>query len=191
MSNPIVDGRWLQAEQIASPNCDARPDPSDLNLIVIHCISLPPGEYGGDAIERFFCNRLPASEHPYFESIATLTVSAHLLIRRDGGIQQFVRFDERAWHAGQSCYEGRAACNDFSVGIELEGLDNDSFTPAQYRSLASVCAGLISHYPGLSAERITGHEHIAPGRKTDPGPGFDWPLFRQLLAAEQGGEAPA
>ena len=185
MSKPIVNGRWLQAEQIPSPNCDERPDPADISLIVIHCISLPPGQYGGNAIERFFCNVLPAGEHAYFEQIAELTVSAHLLIRRDGSPQQFVDFGARAWHAGQSCYAGREACNDFSIGIELEGLDTDTYTDAQYQSLATICAALIAEYPGLDSERIAGHEAIAPGRKTDPGPGFDWPRFRALLEAQQ------
>ncbi len=165
----------------ASPNCDARPDNTEIDLIVIHSISLPPGEYGGPWIEQFFTNKLPASEHPYFEEIKNLKVSSHVLIRRDGRMQQFVPFSERAWHAGESCYKDREACNDFSIGIELEGTDDSAFEDIQYQTLAGLILALEKTYTGVSRKRITGHSDIAPGRKTDPGTGFDWGKLNNLL----------
>lgn len=171
----LVAGAW----QIPSPNCDQRPDPADISLIVVHGISLPPGEYGGSCVAELFTNRLDPHAHPYFMDLADVRVSAHLFIRRDGALLQFVPLHRRAWHAGQSAYCGRARCNDYSIGIELEGTDDEPFTDAQYETLITLCRALIEVYPAITAERITGHEHIAPGRKTDPGPYFDW----QRLAA--------
>ncbi len=180
----IVNGVLQQARQIASPNFDTRPADCSLQLLVLHSISLPPGEYGGEGIVQLFTNALDATEHPYYQQIHQLKVSAHLLIRRDGELIQFVNFDHRAWHAGQSSYCGRENCNDFSIGIELEGTDTDPYEAMQYAQLTAVCRALIEYYPGLSTEAITGHEHIAPGRKTDPGPGFDWPRFNGQLVGE-------
>lgn len=180
----IIDRQsgWLDvAEVLPSPNCDDRPDESDISGIVIHNISLPPGQFGGGWIADLFLNQLDQTAHPYFAEIAHLKVSSHLLIRRDGLIQQFVPFQRRAWHAGISCWEGRERCNDFTIGIEMEGDDETVFTEEQYQQLATVSKALFVTYPLLSKERITGHEHIAPGRKTDPGPYFDWDYFKQLL----------
>ena len=169
---------WLQqARQVPSPNCGPRPVSCDAQLLVIHNISLPPGCYGGDCVERFFTNRLNWDEHPYFEEIRGVEVSAHLLVRRTGELLQFVNFDQRAWHAGQSCYQGRDNCNDFSIGIELEGADDDPYTDAQYAALTALTEVLISHYPALSPTRIVGHSDIAPGRKQDPGPHFEWAAY--------------
>jgi len=178
----ISEGWLLEAEGIVpSPNADSRKDEGDISLIVIHCISLPPGEFGGDWVNRLFTNTLLPDAHPYFEGIYHLRVSAHLLIRRDGSITQYVPFHRRAWHAGVSCYQGRETCNDFSIGIELEGTETVSYTDAQYARLADVAETLLAHYPTLSREAIAGHSDIAPERKTDPGPSFDWEKFRQLL----------
>jgi AmpD protein len=171
----------LDARQVPSPNCDERPQAGAIELIVIHGISLPPGHYGGDEIDRLFTNTLDPGEHPYFADIAHLEVSSHLLIRRDGELVQYVPFNKRAWHAGQSCYRGRVACNDFSIGIELEGEDDVPYTPVQYERLAGVVQLLASACPGLSLEDVAGHCDIAPGRKTDPGPAFDWQAFRARL----------
>lgn len=176
---------WLTgARRALSPNHEPRPGGCEPDLLVIHNISLPPGEYGGDCIEALFCNCLDWDAHPYFDEIRGLRVSSHLLIRRDGEQVQFVSFNDRAWHAGQSCYRGRDNCNDFSVGIELEGTDDDPYTTAQYAALESVTLALLAHYPRMSAERIAGHADIAPGRKTDPGPAFDWQRFRAGLDRE-------
>ena len=169
------------ARQLSSPNCDERPPGCAIDLLVIHAISLPAGEFGGPWIDDLFCNRLEAAAHPDFAAICTLRVSAHTLIRRDGGITQYVPFHRRAWHAGVSCHAGRERCNDFSIGIELEGCDERPFSDAQYTGLASLIHALLAAYPGLSTERITGHSDIAPGRKTDPGPHFDWSRLRALL----------
>lgn len=147
----------------------------------MHGISLPPGEYGGTWIDRLFTNSLPPQEHPYFAEVAGLKVSSHLLIRRDGEVVQYVPFHARAWHAGASSYCGRERCNDFSIGIELEGTDDSAYEPAQYRALRDAILALCAAYPSLSVERIAGHSDIAPGRKTDPGPAFDWPRLRALL----------
>ncbi|MCK4705921.1 MAG: 1,6-anhydro-N-acetylmuramyl-L-alanine amidase AmpD [Gammaproteobacteria bacterium] len=169
------------AQYTASANTDERPVDTDIDLLVIHSISLPPGEYGGPWIEKLFTNALPADEHPYFKEIHELKVSSHVLIRRDGTVQQFVPFHQRAWHAGQSCYEGRETCNDFSIGIELEGTDDSAFENIQYQQLAELIDALTRSYPNIDKNRLTGHSDIAPGRKTDPGTGFDWDKLRQLL----------
>ena len=177
----IDDAGWLQsAEVIRSPNFDARPDTATIKLVVVHGISLPPGEYGGGFIQQFFCNRLDCDAHPYFDSIRDLCVSAHCLIERDGGLVQFVSFLDRAWHAGVSSWRGENACNDFSVGIELEGRDDEAYADAQYCRLAELIVALRSSYPGIGADAITGHSDIAPGRKTDPGPAFDWARLESL-----------
>jgi AmpD protein len=169
------------AAYIASPNRDARPSGVEADLIVVHGISLPPDEFGGPWIDRLFTNTLPPQEHPYFAEIASLRVSSHLVIRRDGALTQYVAFPERAWHAGVSCYEGRAACNDFSIGVELEGSDTIPYEERQYTALAAVVAALCAAYPRLSPARLVRHSDIAPGRKTDPGPAFDWPRARRLV----------
>ncbi len=185
----LLSNHWLNAASVVvSPHQDARPDPEDISLIVLHSISLPPGDFGGGFIESLFQGRLDAEAHPYFAAIGQLKVSAHVLIDRLGRITQFVPFDQRAWHAGVSSYQGRERCNDYSIGIELEGTDQDLFTDAQYRSLSQLTHCLLEHYPKLSAQRITSHSAIAPGRKTDPGTGFDWPRFRQLLKPYQNPE---
>ena len=175
-------GLLAGARQVLSPHFDARPKDVAPELIVVHGISLPAGEFGGPWIDHLFAGNLPAEAHPSFRETATLHVSAHALIRRDGSITQYVPFGMRAWHAGQSQYQGRSGCNDFSIGIELEGTDTIPYTEAQYLSLAAVVGALLSTYPTLSAARIAGHSDIAPGRKTDPGPVFEWARFRQLLA---------
>lgn len=177
------------ARQVPSPNYDERPADAPLDLIVIHGISLPPGEYGGPWIDDLFCNRLDPDAHPYFAAIHTLKVSSHLLIRRDGSIVQYVPFHLRAWHAGLSCYEGRERCNDFSIGIELEGTDEQAYEPRQYEVLAGVIRALCAAYPGLIRSRIAGHSDIAPGRKTDPGPAFEWQRLFALL--DRGGTTQA
>lgn len=181
-----ASGLLSGTEFVASPNCDDRPAGCRPELVVIHGISLPPGEFGGPWIERLFTNSLPAGEHPYFATIAGLRVSAHALIRRDGRITQFVPFGRRAWHAGESSWCGRERCNDYSIGIELEGTDGSAYEERQYSSLALLLAALIDAYPGLTAETLAGHSDIAPGRKTDPGIGFDWPRLRALLHLELG-----
>ncbi|HET6725353.1 MAG TPA: 1,6-anhydro-N-acetylmuramyl-L-alanine amidase AmpD [Gammaproteobacteria bacterium] len=177
----IGKGVVSTARQVASPNCDARPVGTEIDLLVIHGISLPPGEFGGPHIERLFTNRLNAAAHPYFAEIDGLRVSSHLLIRRDGELVQFVNLRDRAWHAGVSTYGGRSACNDFSIGIELEGADDAAYADAQYRRLAEVARAIMQAWPAITPDRICGHSDIAPGRKTDPGSTFDWPRFRRLL----------
>ena len=171
------------ARQIASPNYDPRPAGVEPDLIVVHGISLPPGEFGGPWIDRLFTNTLPADVHPYFAEVGSMRVSSHLVVDRGGAVTQYVKFTERAWHAGKSIYQGREACNDFSVGVELEGTDTQPYEPEQYAALAEVVAALWAAYPRLSAGRLVGHSDIAPGRKTDPGPAFDWPRARRLIAA--------
>ena len=178
----LESGLMRGARQIASPNHDSRPDGVQADLIVVHGISLPPGEYGGPWIDRLFTNTLPADVHPYFAEIGTLRVSSHLVVMRDGAVTQYVRFTDRAWHAGKSIFEGRAACNDFSVGVELEGTDKQPYEDVQYERLAEAVAALCAAYPRLSPARLVGHSDIAPGRKTDPGPAFDWPRARRLIA---------
>jgi len=173
--------RLTSAEQETSPHFNERPA-GEISLLVIHNISLPPGEFGADYITDLFCNRLDPAVHSYFAEIAHLQVSAHLLITRCGRVIQYVPFDKRAWHAGVSCFEGRENCNDFSIGIELEGTDDLPYTSEQYEVLSRVALVLMKAYPGITTQRITGHCDIAPGRKTDPGPAFDWPRFLNTLA---------
>ena len=168
---------------VVSPNCDARPPGIETNLIVVHGISMPPGEFGGPWIERLFTNTLPPEAHEYFAQIGPLRVSSHVVLARSGEVTQYVKFCDRAWHAGVSSYEGRAACNDFSVGIELEGTDTLPYEPVQYRVLAQVVGALCAAYPAFSPDRVVGHSDVAPGRKTDPGPAFDWPHARRLIKA--------
>lgn len=177
-----LTGRLSGARFVASPNFDARPPGNAPEVIVVHNISLPPGEFGGPEIERLFCNTLDFGAHPFYREIEGLTVSAHLLIRRDAEVVQFVPFTERAWHAGASCCEGRERVNDFSIGIELEGSDDVPFTDAQYTRLAQVTRLLMRAYPAITTARLVGHADIAPGRKTDPGPHFDWLRYRAMLA---------
>jgi AmpD protein len=175
-------GLLAGVRQVLSPHCDERPSGVAPELIVVHGISLPAGQFGGPWIDHLFAGSLPAGAHPSFADTASLRVSAHALIRRDGAITQYVPFRMRAWHAGQSHYQGRSGCNDFSIGIELEGTDTLPYTDAQYESLAALVAALLATYPALSADRIAGHSEIAPGRKSDPGPAFDWERWRGLLA---------
>lgn len=173
---------WLAGvRRVPSPNFDERPDGCEIDLLVIHGISLPPGEFGGEDIDRLFTNSLRIDAHPHFATIASLRVSAHVLVRRDGGVTQYVPFHKRAWHAGISRFSGRERCNDYSIGIELEGADDVPYTQRQYRRLAALVRLLMRHYPGITPARIVGHSDIAPGRKTDPGPAFDWDRFRSAL----------
>lgn len=175
-------GLLTGVRQVLSPHCDARPAGTVAELLVVHGISLPPGEFGGPWIDRLFTGTLPPEAHPFFRELAAARLSAHALVRRDGAIVQYVPFGERAWHAGASQYRGRSTCNDFSVGVELEGTDDTPYTEAQYQQLAALAAALLAAYASLSAEHIVGHSDIAPGRKTDPGAAFDWPRFRALLS---------
>ncbi len=169
------DHRLARTRFVRSPNANARPDPEDVSLIVVHGISLPPGEFGTGAVEALFTNSLDVHTDSRLADLEGVTVSAHLFIDRRGRTTQFVPFDERAWHAGVSAWRGREGCNDFAIGIELEGEDDRPYTRAQYRRLARVLAALLERYPRLSRAAIVGHQEIAPGRKTDPGPLFDWP----------------
>lgn len=173
-----TQGWWHAARPCPSPNFGPRPAGTLIDLAVVHSISLPPGQYGGDAIERLFTNRLDTRAHPYYQQLEGLEVSAHFVIRRQGLVQQFVSCDQRAWHAGRSTWRGRDHCNDFSVGIELEGLEGEPFEAAQYTSLVRVLNALRRRYPLRS---VAGHEHVAPGRKADPGDGFEWPRLRRTL----------
>jgi AmpD protein len=172
------EGLLAGATQISSPNWDERPEGSDIVLLVVHGISLPPGEFGGEAIARFFTNSLDFSEHPYYETLRDLKVSAHFLIRRDGELVQFVPCAKRAWHAGASIWRGRERCNDISLGVELEGVDDQAYADAQYQRLGRLFLALRRRYPIVD---VVGHADIAPGRKTDPGPAFDWARFRETL----------
>lgn len=191
-SRPAVDrlqidpasGLASGARQVESPNRDPRPPGVLPDLIVIHGISLPPGDFGGPWIDDLFLNRLEPAGHPYFAQIAGLKVSTHFLVRRDGEVVQYVSCNERAWHAGTSVWEGRSNCNDFSVGIELEGTDGSAYEPAQYRVLAPLITALCDAYPSLKPDRLAGHSDVAPGRKSDPGPAFDWPRLRALIAVQ-------
>jgi AmpD protein len=183
MQVDLSSGLMRGVRQIASPNYDSRPQGVQADLIVVHGISLPPGEFGGPWIDRLFTNSLPADAHPYFADVGPRRVSSHLLIQRDGATTQYVKFTDRAWHAGKSAYKAREACNDFSVGIELEGTDTLPYEAAQYHALAEAVVALCAAYPQLSPDRLTGHSDIAPGRKTDPGPAFDWQRARRLIAA--------
>ncbi|MEX2516449.1 MAG: 1,6-anhydro-N-acetylmuramyl-L-alanine amidase AmpD [Gammaproteobacteria bacterium] len=178
---PIQAGWLAGVRHVPSPNCDARPAGIEIDLLIIHGISLPPGEYGGGHVEELFTNTLDPQAHPYFAEIAGLRVSAHLFIDRAGQVTQFMSLLDRAWHAGESMFAGRSACNDFSVGIELEGCDEQTYTEPQYRQLGMLTGLLQQEIPAITATRIVGHSDVAPGRKTDPGPGFDWKYFRRLL----------
>lgn len=185
MANAGIENHWLTGtRRNQSPNHDARPiSEAEIDLLVIHGISLPPGEFGGIYIEQYFRNLLQPAEHPFFHTVWHLRVSAHLLIYRSGETVQFVPFDKRAWHAGQSQYKGRNSCNDFSIGIELEGTDYIAYTDEQYLKLAEITKALFEHYPRLSPQRIVAHSDVSSGRKTDPGPSFDWIRYRLLIAS--------
>ncbi|MBB3048032.1 AmpD protein [Litorivivens lipolytica] len=180
--NLASDGWLSDVEVCASPNFNQRPAGAEISLLVIHNISLPPGQFGGREVHKFFTNCLDCSAHPALADLHGVKVSSHLLIDREGAVTQFVPLTERAWHAGQSCFEGRDNCNDFSIGIELEGTDIEPYTEAQYGVLAEVTKTLLAHYPLLSPARIVGHSDIAPGRKTDPGPAFDWHNYKKRLS---------
>jgi len=186
-----ASGLLIGARQVPSPNCDERPDSAGIDLIVIHGISLPPGRYGGPWIDALFTNTLKPEAHPYFADIHKLKVSSHLLIRRDGEVVQYVPFHRRAWHAGVSIFEGRERCNDFSIGIELEGSDDEPYEPVQYARLAEVIIALERAYPDLNRHRLVGHSGIAPGRKTDPGPAFQWSRLHALLTSSSDGSISA
>lgn len=185
----LWESGWYRfARRLPSPNFGARPRGANIDLIVLHSISLPPGHYGGDEVQQLFTNSLDWDAHPYFSGIRGLEVSAHFYVRRNGELWQFVSCDDRAWHAGASCWRGRENCNDDSIGIELEGLEGDAFEQAQYETLASLCPSIAQRY---AISYIAGHEHIAPGRKEDPGPGFDWRLLREQLGWQQAMFPPA
>ncbi|MFC0445833.1 1,6-anhydro-N-acetylmuramyl-L-alanine amidase AmpD [Pseudidiomarina halophila] len=177
----IKNGTYPQAEQKLSPHHDDRTDPDGISVLVVHCISLPAGEFGQPYIDQLFMGTIDTNEHPTFGILKGLRVSAHMVIHRDGRMVQYVPFHKRAWHAGVSHYCGRKGCNEFSIGIELEGTDTAPYTKEQYQQLAKVAAALVQEYPALTPQRIVGHQHIAPVRKTDPGPAFDWQHFKQLL----------
>ena len=175
-------GEWLEGvRKIISPNCDQRPDDAELDLLVIHSISLPPGEFGGDYIDQLFTNSLDPDHHPYFKEVASHRVSAHILINRVGELTQYVSFNQRAWHAGESEFEGQTNCNDYSIGIELEGCNSKDFTQAQYEMLINITSAIIQFWPKITKQRIAGHCHIAPDRKTDPGPTFNWDSYYSSL----------
>ena len=179
---PLWRDGWYQfAGKVPSPNFGPRPIDARIDLVVVHAISLPPGQFGGDEVQRLFTNTLDWNAHPYFKSIEGMQVSAHFFIRRNGDLCQFVSCNQRAWHAGVSRYRGRDNCNDDSIGIELEGIDGGVFEEAQYETLASVCAALLQNYP---IAHLAGHEHVAPGRKKDPGDGFDWRHLQQYVGLE-------
>ena len=181
MQLELAEGWYGGARRLETDNWDERPAGEEISLLVIHNISLPPGEFGGGFIESFFCNELDCDAHPWFENIRGVRVSAHLLIDRAGNCTQFVPFHRRAWHAGQSSFGGRENCNDFSIGVELEGTDDDAYTAEQYSSLLNLTRVLMRNYPAVTPARIAGHSDIAPGRKTDPGPAFDWDQFLHQL----------
>ena len=174
-------GLIAPARQLASPNCDGRPKGVVVDLLILHGISLPPGKFGTGSIEALFMNMLDFSAHPYFEEIRGLTVSSHLFIDRRGDLTQFVAFNDRAWHAGESCFRGRSRCNDFAIGIELEGTDDSAYTNAQYATLGPVVAAIATAYPAIDARRLAAHSDVSPGRKTDPGPAFDWQRLYDAL----------
>ncbi len=179
-ANALWQNGWYRhARQLASPNFGARPENACIDLLVLHSISLPPGEFGNGNVQKLFTNQLDFEAHPYFQGIRGLQVSAHFFIARDGALWQFVGCADRAWHAGQSTYRGRSNCNDDSIGIELEGLEGGVFAPSQYETLASLTAAILQAYP---VRHIAGHEHIAPGRKQDPGAGFDWALLKRSVS---------
>lgn len=192
LSNPMQRSMqyWIDPETglargarfVPSPNCDDRPPGVGVDVLVIHNISLPPGEFGGPYVEQLFCNHLDPARHAYFEEVCAMRVSAHFFVPRSGAPVQFVPVHKRAWHAGQSACLGRANVNDFSVGIELEGTDDSGFEDAQYVTLELLSGALMRTFPALTADRVFGHSDVAPGRKTDPGPGFDWTRYRRALA---------
>nr|WP_297352496.1 1,6-anhydro-N-acetylmuramyl-L-alanine amidase AmpD [uncultured Caldimonas sp.] len=176
---PWCDGWLAFARHVASPNFGSRPEGAQVDLVVVHSISLPPGQYGGGEIEQLFTNTLAWDAHPYFQQIRGMEVSSHFVIRRDGELLQFVSCDDRAWHAGRSCFQGRENCNDYSIGVELEGLEGEPFDERQYPVLAQLLQWIAQRYP---IAHVAGHEHVAPGRKQDPGPGFDWNVLKRLTA---------
>lgn len=178
IENKLLTG----ARRVDSPNQSDRSAGAEIDLLIIHNISLPPGEFGSDCIDKFFCNSLDSEAHPFFTEIADLKVSSHLLIDRSGAATQFVPFDMKAWHAGDSEFCGKSNCNDFSIGIELEGTDFEAFTDPQYDSLIAITDLLLREYPCLNLQRIVGHSDVAPGRKTDPGPFFDWERYKSALS---------
>lgn len=186
MKIDLTSGLVEPARFVSSPNCDARPPGAHPEVLIIHAISLPPGEYGGPGIEQLFCNLLDPAGHPYYAQISELQVSAHLLVRRDGELVQFVPLHLRAWHAGQSQCEGRPRVNDFSIGVELEGYDDAPFEDVQYRVLTDLTRILLRTYPAITPARIYGHRDVAPERKTDPGPHFDWARYRASLSEPLG-----
>jgi len=175
-------GLLESASYLASPHHDERPQDTLIDMVVIHGISLPPGEFGSNTVESFFCGQLDASSHPALADIADMRVSAHLFIKRTGEIIQFVPFTKRAWHAGESSFAGRVSCNDFSIGIELEGTDDIPYEEMQYKQLGGVIQAMMRAYPSITRNRVVGHADIAPGRKTDPGPVFDWTFLKGILA---------
>lgn len=181
METKLTDGLLPEVQYLPSAHCDARPNHALIDMIVVHGISLPPGQFGTGAIAEFFCDKLDMAAHPYYSTIASLRVSSHLLITRQGEVIQFVPFTQRAWHAGKSFFQGRENCNDFSIGIELEGTDETPYEKVQYEQLARVIQTLRVVYPAITRERIVGHSDIAPGRKTDPGPHFIWQDLDRLL----------
>ncbi|WP_374675953.1 1,6-anhydro-N-acetylmuramyl-L-alanine amidase AmpD [Ideonella sp.] len=188
MSRPAWQGGWWHAaRRVPSPNHGPRPPQAEVTLVLLHSISLPPGQYGGDGVERLFTNRLDPDAHPYYAGLKGLQVSSHFFLRRDGALLQFVSCDDRAWHAGASRWKGRDNCNDYSIGIELEGLEGERFEPAQYDRLAGLLRALQRRHGAFD---VAGHEHVAPGRKADPGPGFDWLHLRQRLGWRAGRFAP-
>ena len=174
-----LNGWWTQARRLDSPNFGQRPSTAVIDTVIVHSISLPPGQYGGQEVQSLFTNQLDWDAHPYFQEIRGIRVSAHFYIRRDGQLWQFVSCDARAWHAGKSSFAGRDNCNDYSIGIELEGLEGETFETEQYAQLAQLLRNLRVHYP---IAQVLGHEHVAPGRKSDPGPGFDWPRLKKTVA---------
>ena len=182
--NKISAGLFTQSQKKMSPNYNKRPDNMPVDAIIIHSISLPPGCYKGNDIDDFFINQLDCDKHPFYDDICALKVSAHLLIRRSGELIQYVNLLDRAWHAGQSCLAERENCNDFSIGIELEGTDMSDFTDEQYHTLTDVVSSLMAYFPQISIDRIVGHSDIAPGRKTDPGKGFEWHCWQAMLDDE-------
>lgn len=177
------EGWCVDAHHLPSPNADTRPSSVVVDLLVIHCISLPPGVFRGRWIDALFANRLDCDEHPYFAGLRDLKVSCHVLVRRDGMLTQYVSLRERAWHAGVSAWEGRPRCNDYSIGIELEGAENTAYTNDQYARLAALTRDIMTAFPAITPDRVVAHSDIAPGRKTDPGPSFDWSRYRRLMAA--------
>jgi AmpD protein len=173
---------WIKnIRRVKSPNCDERPENTEISLVVIHGISLPPGQFGGRYIDQLFTNTLDPERHPYFQEIKDLRVSSHIYINRKGAVTQYVPFNKRAWHAGESEFDGCRACNDFSIGIELEGTDDVPYEPVQYKKLSDITKMIMSKWPAVTRERIRGHSDISPGRKTDPGACFDWDCFYNLL----------